>query len=142
MNRGNIDQPAAFALLNHLAGCSLRDEKRPDEIDVENFLKFFERIIYEGDFLLDAGVVDDDVQLAECLDGFVNEVFDLIRLRDIGGNGQAPSAEAGNFFFRVGGNSGVADIVDDYRGAFAGEPDGDCFADAGCGARHDSYLAL
>jgi hypothetical protein len=67
MNGGNVDQPAALSLLDHLTSGRLANQKRPNQVDIQDLLQFFERIIHKREFLLDSRIVDNDVEPAETL---------------------------------------------------------------------------
>src|ERR1700677_4149651 len=84
MNRRNINQTAAVSLPNHLTSSRLRNQKRPNQVDIQNLLQLFERIVHEREFFLHSRIVDDNVELAEGLHGAIDQILDLVGLRDVG----------------------------------------------------------
>ncbi len=123
-----------------ICGRGLRNQKRPNEIDGENFLEFFQGIVDKRYFLLNTGIVHNNIDLAKRLDSTVNQIFHLIRFGDIGRYSQTISTGTRDLFLGTGGRFGISDIVDDHRGPFPRKPDCNCFADTGCGACHDGYF--
>jgi len=56
----------------------LRHEKRADQVDGQDLLQILQRIIHECRFLLDTGVVDHNVDPAECLNGAIYQTLHLV----------------------------------------------------------------
>ena len=77
MDRGNVDDAATGALHNHLLGRGLRTEKRPREIDGRDQLPFLKQVVHESKFLLIAGIVYKDIELAKCRQGPLPTQYEL-----------------------------------------------------------------
>jgi hypothetical protein len=93
------------------------------------------------DSFIYAGVVDQDVDAAECGLGRVEQAAHRARIAHIGLGGQrAPARSLDLAGHGLGGRS-VARIVDDDRETIAGQPLRHRSADASRGADDDRYLA-
>ena len=95
-----------------------------------------------GRELIDAGVVDEDVEPAEGLFGFGEETVDVGLFGDVALDGDGFAALGGDFgddFVRAGLAGGV---IDDDGGAFGARCFGDGSADAFGGAGDDCDLII
>ena len=72
---------------DHLARSDLATEEAALEVDVQDTVPLRRCDFEEGGVVLDAGVVDQDVEPAELLYNGLDHLLDLCRLRDIGANG-------------------------------------------------------
>ena len=98
----------------------------------------------------DAGVVDQDVELAEGVDGLVDEVLGPLPRADVGGVDGAVAAarldELDDLFGRVlvaaFALEGGPDVVDDDLGALGGQQQGLLASDASSCAGDDGHLAV
>ena len=87
-DRGGVDD-AALVLLQHHRQHMLHAEEHADHVDVEHLAKALQRIFRDRlDVALDAGVVVEDVDGAELVDGGADIFGDLVLVGDIGGDGQ------------------------------------------------------
>jgi len=104
-------------------------------VDVEHVAPVGERHLREALVAQDAGIVDEDVDLAEALGGFVDHRGDGGFVGDRGSDGVGGAAVARNL-----GGDGVGlverlgDVVDDDVGAVGGEEVGVGAAEASSGA--------
>ena len=89
--------------------------------------------VFDGGELVDAGVVDEDVEAAEVLDGGVDDALGFGGLGDVATDGDGLATGGGD-----GDDDGVraglaGGVVDDDGGAFGGERFGDGGSDTlGC----------
>ena len=95
-----------------------------------------------GGFGIDGGVVEEDVDAAEALDGGVADALDAVLCGDVGLDGEGADAEGGEVLHRAAGFLGRGAVVDDDVGAALGEPGGDVAADAARTAGDDDGGAL
>ena len=87
-DRRGVDD-AAVVLLQHHRQHMLHAEEDADHVDVEHPAKRLQRIFGDRrDVALDAGVVVEDVDGAELVDGGADIVGDLVLVADIGRDGQ------------------------------------------------------
>ena len=84
-----------MSLSNHLTSSRLRNQKRPNQIDIQNFPQLFQRIVHKREFLLHSRIVDDNVQLSEGLHRAIDQVLDLVGL-DVSRYGNTFPTEAGD----------------------------------------------
>ena len=76
------------------------------------------------------GVVDEDVEAVEVVDGLIDEILDFGDAGEVGGNGDGAAAEFFDFVDGVAGFVFGMAVVDGDVGAFGGEAQGDEAADA------------
>src|SRR4029077_18088848 len=87
----------------------------------------------DGEELVNAGVVHEDVEVAEVLDGCVHEALSLGGLRDIATDGDGFATGGGDGGDHSIRTSLAGGVVDDDGGAFGGERFGDGGSDTlGC----------
>ena len=89
----------------------------------------------------DAGVVDEDVEAAEFLDGPPDHVPGLGRVADIGRDADRPAAQRDDLG-GDGGRSGPIDVRGRDEDALARQPEGDAPADPHRGTRDEGDLCL
>src|SRR5260221_1088443 len=90
----DVDDAGAFAQV--LDG-SLRGEQETEDVDVEDLVVVIFCEGFDGQELVDAGVVDQDVEVAEVLDGCVDEALSLSGLGHVAMDGDG---------FATGGRDG------------------------------------
>ena len=129
-HRADVDDAGAFTEVFH---GSLRGEQETEDVHVEDLVVVLFGEGIDGEELLDAGVVDEDVEVAEVLDGCVDEALSLSGLRDIATDGDGfatGGCDGGDHIVRTSLAGGV---VDDDGGALRGERFGDGGSDTlGC----------
>ena len=109
-DRGEVDDPAGAAR-DHLLGHRADQLDRRFQVDAQDALALFLGVVVDGNRVLHAGVVDQDVDLAERIDQLRNagEVGKVVL--DLAFEVQAQDAESR---FRQGVGGGAADAA---RGA-------------------------
>ena len=115
----------------------LRDEQEAEDVDVELLVEVLRRDGFEGRELVDAGVVDQDVELAEGLDGGVDDGLRVGGLGDVSVDGDGLAAGLGDGVDDGVGAGLAGGVVDDDGGARGGEGLGDGGSDALGGAGND-----
>ena len=90
VDRGDIDDAPAAALLDHLLRGQLGSEERALQVDGKHFLVLRLGGIEHRSTRLDAGVVDHDVDAAECFDRGVDQLSQVIDLADVGLHADGP----------------------------------------------------
>ena len=140
VHRAHVDDAAAL-LLVHLAQRSPRGEERAVEMNCHQPLPFGEFEIDDGRHDLDAGIADEDIEGAECLDHLGGSVVHLLLVGDV--HRDADGALAGGVDLARGGIGRLLiEVGDGDLCAFARENDGDLLADAAGRARDDGDLVL
>jgi hypothetical protein len=84
---------AAAPLFLHLRGDGLRHEQEPTNIDAELTVKICFRHLAERPHVENAGVVDENVDAAECFDRLRDRRRDLILVTHIETHGDGRRAE-------------------------------------------------
>jgi hypothetical protein len=110
------------------------------EVDVDDRLPVFFGVIGGGRAADDAGVVDENVDGAEVLDGFFNEARADSGIADIAFQGNAFRAGLGDKFLGGLGDAGRA--VDGNPGASFGEGDRNGCAEAAGGSGNEGGLTI
>ena len=111
----------------------LRGEQKAEDVDVEDLVELLFGDGLDGGELVDAGVVDENVETAEVLDGRVDDALGFGGLGDVAADGDGLATGGGD-----GGDDGfgaglAGGVVDDDGCAFGGERLGDGGADTlGC----------
>ena len=80
MRRGDIDDPAPFALF-HVGKAQADRMERAGKIDRDDHVPLLDREFLDRRHILDAGIVDHHVDLPEALGRLGDEARDLVRLR-------------------------------------------------------------
>src|SRR5579864_6051080 len=96
VDRADIDDFAAGFGLHAMTDESLGEEEEALEINVEDRVKIGFGDIPEIGAALEAGVVDEDVQLAELRDGFGDEALAIFDLANVTLDGGGPTAVSGD----------------------------------------------
>ena len=87
-----------------------------------------------------AGVIDEDIEAAELLDGGVDDLAGVFGFQDVDGDGEDLAfAECGDLFGSGVEGGGVAGADDDV-GAFGGECEGAGFSEAFAGGEYEGCL--
>ena len=147
--RGGVDD-AAVALVAHELPGRLGDVEGAAEVHVEHRVHLVGRHVLERRVAQDAGVVDDDVDLAEGVDGRLHDRRAALGRGDavVVGDGLAAGRLdlvddlLGGRLGAAGAVGGAAEVVDDDERAPLGEVEGVRPAEAAAGARDDRHLAV
>src|SRR5262245_13187416 len=100
------------------------------------------RYVFQRREIVNARVVDENIELVECLFRFDKETIDLGRLGEIGLNSDSLAAFAFNLLDDAIGTLLTGGIIDDYGSAFRGQLPGDGRTDAFGSTRNDRHFAL
>src|SRR5665647_3344649 len=119
---GDVDDATARPALHHVAGGRLRGKERPFQVHAEDEVVVLLAHVEERLADLDAGVVHQDVEVAEGLDGGGHEA--------LGFRGHGAGAVA------------AVVIVHGHVGALAGKAQSDGLPDAARAPRHQGFLAV
>ena len=109
-------------------------------VHVDHLLQVVEALVAHVPVAVERGVVHEDVEAAEAVDGGLHAGFDRIDRRDVGGD-ELRGAELGECLGRVLAGVGV-DLRDHHRRAFAQEALGVRVPDPATGAGDDRDLAV
>src|SRR5215469_14115212 len=120
----------------------LRHKKHAFEVDVENGVEICFGYIPEVGAFLKAGIVDEDVDLAEGGDGLLDELLSIRHDTDVGVKGSGPPPYLGYSFDYVVRPLFVFAIADGDVGAFAGETLRDRSSNSLIAAGYGGYLTL
>ena len=135
--RGDIDDLAALAGLDHDPADSLRDEERSLEIDVDGSVPGLQGEILGGGEHGDTGAVDDDVDMAEGRLRRSDDGFHRLRVGNVADEGFRAISECVGFGFR----DRFIDVDHADDRALGGKCRCDGIADAGSAARYQGDLA-
>src|SRR3984957_9844173 len=133
----DVDDAGAFA---EVLGGGLSGEQEAEDVEVENLVELRLGDGFERAEFVDAGIIDQDIDLFVGLLGFGEELVDVGLLGDVALNGDGFAALADDFvddFVRALFAGGV---INDDRGAFGAELPGDGGADAFRCAGDDRYF--
>ena len=142
MHRRDIHDPAATALLDHLLRGELRAEEGALEIDLEHLFVLLLGGVQDGRARFDAGVVDQNVEPAECFHGRGDQLSQVVDLADIGFDAHRLIAERRDLFHQRVGRFGMGDIVDDDVGALFRQLQDDRQSNAAVAASDDGDFSL
>ena len=120
-----------------------RAQEGPGQVDLDHLLPLLERHVDEQEGLLDAGVVDQQVEPAERLAGLGEAALHLGLVADVHlatGTARPPAASMVAAIARA--SSSLAAMVDGHRGAVSGERERGALADAAGGAGDQRAAAL
>ena len=116
--RADVDDAAA---LGEVLDRGLRDQQEPENVDVELLVEVLGGDGFEGAELVDAGVVDQDVELAVGLDGGVDDGLRVGGLGDVAFDGYGFAAGLGDGVDDFVGAGFAGGVVDDDGGASGSE---------------------
>ena len=124
-----------------VGGSGAQDAERRDQVDIEH-----REVLFVGSFLDDvvpgiAGVVDDDVEAAECGERGIDELLRKVRSGDVAREVRGEAAGLLDGFLSFGGRVGI-EIVDHDGSAGCGELLGDGAADAAARAGNEGCLVF
>ena len=137
-DRGNVDDFAG-AFGQHVPAGELGEAEDAGEVDVDNRIPVFFGVVGGGRAADDAGVVDEDVDGAEVLDGFINKARADGGIAHIACQGNGFRAGFGDKFLGGPGDAGRA--VHGDLGAGLGQGDRDPCAEAARGSGDECGLA-
>ena len=115
-DRTDVDDVAARSA--EVLGRFLRRENQAQHVKVEHFVKVLGRHVLQRCKLVDAGVVDQDVELAAGLRGLGEKPTDIRFFRDVGLHRDGLAAFAGDFGDDAVGTFLAGGVVDDHRRPF------------------------
>ena len=92
-DRADVDDAAAFA---EVLDGGLGGEQKAEHVDVEDLVVVLFGDGFDRRELVDAGVVDQDVEAAELLDGCVDDALRLGGLGDVAADGDGFAAGGGD----------------------------------------------
>ena len=92
--RGDVDN-ASRALRHHLPTGRLAADEGAGEVDVDHRVPFLQREVLRRLADVGAGVVDENVDAAEVLEGGFDQRMAVIRFGDVGFDGEGPVAQFG-----------------------------------------------
>ena len=137
-DRGVVDHGAAVALGDHLPQHGPGAAERAGQRDVEDPLPLVVGHVQDGGGAAEAGVVDEDVDAAESLDGGLGERADLGFVGDVAGlRGDPAGAVAGGELIAGRGQPALVLVAEHDLGALGQAAPGDRGADAGAGRGGD-----
>ena len=142
MNGRDVDDPAASALRDDLLCDALAAQERAGQVDRDDLIPFGLRCFQKWILTLDAGVVHQNVDPAEGLDGVLDQHFNLVRVADVGrdrGRAAVDRLQRMDEVFRLVAR---ADVVDDDTCSLARHLGGDRPPDSGRRAGDDSDFVL
>ena len=140
-----VDLGARLGLLPPVLGCVAREVERALEVHGDDAVEVLLGHRHEHPVAQDAGVVDDDVEVAERLDGLVRPSPGTVEGGDAVGVGHRLATGGDDLVDdRLGGRgvgtaavAGAAEVVDDDLGALGSEQQGVLAADAAPAAGDD-----
>ena len=142
VRRRDVDDPApALAAVGRLHGRQRQPRRmeRAAQVDGDHGVPFLDRKAFDSGDMLDAGVVDQNIDLAEFGRGEFHHRFDLGRPAHVGAVVGDLHAERGDFGFRT---FHVAKTVQDDIGALRGQGAGDAQADTAGRAGDESCFTF
>ena len=142
VHRGYIDDAASAALLDHLPRCDLRAEKRALEVYRHDPVVLRLRRVEHGGARFDAGVVDHDVEPAECFDCRIDHFLQFGNLAHVGLDSAALTSEFRDLLLQLLGRLRMHHVVDDDAGPLACEFQDDRLADPAVAPGDDRNLVL
>ncbi len=141
MDGADVDDLAGSFGLKEMPDHLLCGEEDTFEVDVEDTVVIFFGHFPKRRVGFDTGVVDEDIEPAEMLDGCGDELPYVSRVRKIRLDHEATTARCFDGAQRFLRSTGGTVVVDDYIRALLGETFGDCAADALAAAGDESDFA-
>ena len=142
VHRGDVDDPPAAALRDHLLGGDLGAEERALQVDRHHPVVFGLGGVERRGAGFDAGVVDHHVEATELRHRRVDQRLKLVDAADVGVDADRLLAERGDLALQRFGRRGVDDVVDDNVGARLGEAERNRLADPAVAAGDDGGLSV
>jgi hypothetical protein len=137
MDRSDVDNTAAAALLDHLFGRKLGAEKRALQIDFQHLLVLRFRGVENRSAGFYPGIVHHDVDMPKFLDCSVNQALQVIQFADVRLHADHACTQSGDLRFQRLGRFGMRDVVDNDTCALPGELEHNGFADTAIAAGDD-----
>ena len=134
-DRADVDDAAVVAV-DHAASNGLRDEKTAAQVCIENQIPIFPSDFERGFANVAAGVVDEDVDVAEVFFGGGDHLFDAVVIADVEFEREGFAAEGMDFFLEFG-EVGFIAAGEDQVGAGFGERASEVLAEAAAGTGDD-----
>src|SRR5215831_17293842 len=142
MHRGDVDNAATAALLDHLLGRNLRAEEGALQVDGQYLLVLsLSGFKYRGAGF-DASIIHHDIDAAEPADCGVDESLQIRGPAHIGVDADRLIAELGDLLLERVGRFGMNHVVDDDTRSLPSEFENDGFADPAVASRDDGNLAV
>ena len=143
-HRSGVEDDAAVTLLLEAQHRVLASEEHPAEVDRDQAVEVFERVVLESHAesrRRDADVVEQDVEPTVLVDRRRDHRLDLLLIRYVGPDGDGGATRRFNLAHSLFGVVEV-DVGHDHPGAFLGEPQCRHPANPGAGAGDDGALAV
>src|ERR1700733_11326276 len=121
--------------------CLREDEEGAAQVGGDHLVEGFDIAFGDGRERHNACVVDDDIDLAESLEGLLEELLDVFRVGNVGLDGERAASSAGDLVDDPFGFGSVAGEVDDDAESVGCEAKSDGTSDAAGGAGYDSCLS-
>src|SRR4030095_13941637 len=118
-DRADVDDAAACTV--EVRSGRLGREQHGQDVEIEHAMEALLGELLERGELVDAGVVDQDVETAEGLLRLGAEAIDLLRLRHVGRHRERPAALARDVGDHAVGALLAGGVVDDHGGAGLGQ---------------------
>ena len=138
-DRADVDDRAAGRA--EMLGGFLRSQDQAEHVEIELLVEVLGRDVFERGKLIDARVVDEDVELVELVLRFGEQPLDVGRVGDVGLNGHRLAAILRDLADDAVGGFLAGGVVDDDGRAFGREMPGDGCADSLRGAGDDGHFA-
>ena len=142
VDRTDIDDFSRAICLAKVTDYRLRYKKHALQVDVENGVEIRFGHVPEVGAFLEAGVVDEDIDLAEARDGLFDESLAVGNASDIRLKGGSASLHLGYSFYYFVRAFFVLAITDRNVGAFACETLRDCASDPLVATGYGGYFAF
>lgn len=124
---------------DHGLRCSLAQEERRAQVHRKRLVEGFRPGAQERLAKLDAGVVDQDIEAAEALDGRPDQPRLLVQIANIGGQRQRLASRRANLAHHLVGRAVGTRVVYHHGGALASQPDRQRAANAAVAAGYDRH---
>ena len=121
---------------------SLGEVEHRLEVHVDDGIPLFLGHALQRGVLGDTRVVDEDIDAAEVLDDFVDDLMRLLKVGGVGGISLDLDAKSLQFFFRFHDDIVQGDIGEGDVAAFLGKTQGDGLANATTSSRNQSHFIL
>ena len=120
MSRGDVDDAAAAALLDHLLGGNLRAEEGALEIDRHYLFVLILGRVEDRGARFDASVVHHDIHTAEPAHRRVDKFLQIGEFAHVGIDANRLLTELGDLLLERFGRLGMSHIIDDDAGILPG----------------------
>ncbi len=89
VDRCDVDDPPAPALLDHTRRDGLRAQEQAGEVHIQHTTKRCRVEVGQRDHRVDTGIVDEDVHAAEALDGGAHHALHALGIADVAAHSQS-----------------------------------------------------